>query len=108
MRITNNGLIIISNCLGLSFRSLTLLYHPHSHDHSHKHDEDCSTCGPKVTSTEDVNDVEVPEWKKKALATNADASAAPFGMKWGTEESVSATNASKKVDESHSHSHGHS
>jgi len=55
----------------------------------------------------DVKDVEVPEWKKKAMAANADASAAPFGMSWGVEESTSATEASKKVQEAHSHSHGH-
>jgi len=64
----------------------------------------------------------MPEWKKKALAANADATAAPFGMSWNTEESISATDASKKVgeaqavaeevvhehvDEAHSHDHGH-
>lgn len=74
---------------------------------SHVHGEDCDTCGPKVTSADDVADVEVPEWKKKALAANADATAAPFGMNWGTEATVSATDASKKVEESHSHTHDH-
>ena len=95
----------------ISFLPLANIIHTsqsHDHSHSHKHDEDCSTCGPKVTSTDDVKDVEVPEWKKKALAANADATAAPFGMNWGKEETISATDASKKVDESHSHSHGHS
>jgi hypothetical protein len=58
-------------------------------------------------NAEDVKDVEVPEWKKKALAANVDATSAPFGMSWGVEESTSATEASKKVQESHSHSHGH-
>ena len=90
-------------------------HHEHSHDqdahkvdhheHSHDHDADCSHCGPKVVSAEDVADVEVPEWKKKALAAGGDASAAPFGMSWNTEGTVSATEASAK---SHDHDHGHS
>ena len=74
---------------------------------SHVDGEDCDTCGPKITSADDVADVEVPEWKKKALAAEADAAAAPFGMNWGTEATVSATDASKKVEESHSHTHDH-
>ena len=65
-----------------------------------------------MTTTEDVADVEVPEWKKKALAQNLDANAAPFGMTgWDTEASTSATDAtaSKANDaHSHEHSHGHS
>ena len=88
---------------------------PHSHDHahSHEHGEDCDdTCGPKVTSADDVKDVEMPEWKKKALAAGkTDAGAAPFGMSWNTEETISATDASKKVEGSHDHGghdHGHS
>ena len=74
---------------------------------SHVHGEDCDTCGPKITSADDVADVEVPDWKKKALAADADANAAPFGMNWGAEATVSATEASKKVEESHSHTHDH-
>jgi hypothetical protein len=58
-------------------------------------------------SSDDVKDVEVPDWKKKALAANVDASSAPFGMSWGVEESTSATEASKKVQDSHDHGHGH-
>uniref|UniRef100_A0A7S3V6B8 CobW/HypB/UreG nucleotide-binding domain-containing protein n=2 Tax=Chaetoceros debilis TaxID=122233 RepID=A0A7S3V6B8_9STRA len=82
----------------------------HDHAHAHVHGDDCGDeCAPKanVTSADDVKDVEVPEWKKKALAAGGDAAAAPFGMSWNTEESVSATEASKKVD-GHDHSHGHS
>jgi len=59
--------------------------------------EDCVTCRPKITSEADVKDVEIPEWKKKALATNADPQAAPFGMSWNTEASISATEASMRV-----------
>jgi zinc transporter ZupT len=40
-----------------------------------------------------VKDVEVPEWKKKALETRADPQAAPFGMSWNTEGTISATQA---------------
>ena len=50
----------------------------------------------------------MPEWKKKALAAGSDASAAPFGMSWNTESTVSATEASEKTGDGHSHSHGHS
>ena len=81
--------------------------------------EDCNTCGPKVTSSDDVADVDIPEWKKKALKEGLDANAAPFGMNdWNMEASTSATSASaaKGADESaaadgghsHEHSHGHS
>ena len=62
-----------------------------------------------------MKDVEIPEWKKKALAAgNNDAQAAPFGMtNWSNEASVSATadSASNKQEhhhEHHSHSHSHS
>lgn len=79
------------------------------HEHSHDHDEDCSHCGPKVTSADDVADVDIPEWKKKALAAGGDASAAPFGMSWNTEGTVSATAASETVEsKTHDHDHGHS
>ena len=63
-----------------------------------KSGEDCDTCGPKVTSADDVKDMDMPEWKKKALASgeNLDASAAPFGMSWGTESTTTATEAHKK------------
>jgi len=73
------------------------------------HGENCGDeCGPKVFTAEDVKDVDIPEWKKKALAAGTDASAAPFGMSWTTEATVSATEASEKTDDGHSHSHGHS
>ncbi len=76
--------------------------------------EDCATCGPKVTSSSDVAGVEVPEWKKKALAKGLAADAAPFGMTdWNMEASTSATDAATATDDhehshEHSHSHGHS
>ena len=74
---------------------------PH-HEHSHDHDGDCSHCGPKVTSAEDVADVEMPEWKKKALESGGgDASAAPLGMNWDVE-------GSKAKETAHDHDHGHS
>ena len=60
--------------------------------------EDCDTCGPKVTSAEDVKDVDMPEWKKKALAAgvtaDAGSSTSPESLNWNTE--------------GHDHSHGHS
>jgi len=60
--------------------------------------EDCGQCGPKVTTEEDVKDVEIPEWKKKAISKGmTDASAAPFGMSWDKETSASVTDATKKL-----------
>ncbi len=55
--------------------------------------QDCATCGPKVTSKDDVSDVEIPLWKKKALSKGLDdVNAAPFGMSdWKTETSISAS-----------------
>lgn len=84
--------------------------------------EDCATCGPKVTSSTDVADVEVPEWKKKALAKGLAADAAPFGMTdWNMEASTSATDAVTATiatatvatvaatdDHAHAHEHSHS
>ena len=67
-----------------------------------------------MTTAEDVKDVEMPAWKKRALEGNADASEAPFGMSWGQEATVSATAASEKTEtgshshSSHDHEHGHS
>ncbi len=62
-----------------------------------------------VTTADDVKDVEMPEWKKRALAAGSDASAAPFGMSWDTEKTISVHEASKKADgdNAHSHDHGH-
>jgi hypothetical protein len=59
-----------------------------------------------------VADVDIPEWKKKALKENLQADAAPFGMtNWNVEASTSATNAANeqagKEDHGHSHEHGH-
>lgn len=86
--------------------------------------EDCSHCdhnaAPKLTKPDDVKDVPLPEWKKKALATAATAAtsdAAPFGGSWTTEATVAATaktsapsgghtTAHTHVDHSHGHSHG--
>ena len=75
--------------------------------------EDCGTCGPKVTSAEDVKDVDMPEWKKKALAAGVTADAAndvSIGMmNWDTEHSTAAKDSTgKDTDHSHEHSHGHS
>jgi hypothetical protein len=87
--------------------------------------EDCSHCdhsaGPKLTKPDDVKDVPLPEWKKKALATagaTTTAVDAPFGGSWSTEAAVAATTAEKTTpscssipthsDHSHEHSHGHS
>ena len=84
--------------------------------------EDCDTCGPKVTSSDDVADVAVPEWKKRALDKDLNANSAPFGMSdWNTEASTSATDAvavavavttkpetAKEDSGSHSHEHAHS
>jgi hypothetical protein len=81
-----------------------------------------------VTSQKDVEDVDMPLWKKRALEKEGanDANAAPFGMTdWNMEASTSATDASKKLDttaatstadastaekkdEGHSHDHDHS
>lgn len=73
--------------------------------------EDCSHCGPKVVTEDDVKDVEVPEWKKKALqqsATEAHA-AAPFGLSWNAEASTTATDAHEKhsTETHHDHHHHH-
>lgn len=48
-----------------------------------------------------------PFFFSQALAAKADATTAPFGMKWDTEESITASDAAKKVEDAHSHSHGH-
>jgi len=87
----------------------------HDHAHSHVHGEDCDDCGPtkRVLSTGDVDDTPVPEWKKKALAKNLNATDAPFGGSWTMESNVSATESSKKEAEKatksdHAHDHGHS
>ena len=86
---------------------------------------DCSHCDhsaePKLTKPDDVKDVPLPEWKKKALATTGTAAAsdaAPFGGSWTTEAVVAATaeasepsgdtTAHTHDDHSHNHSHGHS
>jgi len=67
-----------------------------------------------VTNEDDVKDVDMPAWKKRALEqgignTDADAKAAPFGMAgWNAEASVSASDAAKSKDDGHSHDHGHS
>jgi len=53
-------------------------------------------------------DVEIPEWKKKALAKGLGADAAPFGMtSWNMEASTSATDASKEHESGHDHGHDH-
>ena len=66
--------------------------------------EDCSdSCKPKVTTAEDVKDVEVPEWKRRAVASKVDASSAPFGMSWNKEGSVSITDTSSQSQDSHEH-----
>ena len=74
--------------------------------------EDCSHCdtGKKVlTNADDVKDVPLPDWKKKALAsagtTNADA--APFGGSWNVEASVAASDAPTPAPSDHSHDHSH-
>jgi len=86
--------------------------HSHGHGHSHDHGEDCSHCdtGKKVlTNADDVKDVPLPDWKKKALAsagtTNADA--APFGGSWNVEASVAASDAPTPAPSDHSHDHSH-
>ena len=59
----------------------------------------------------DLEDVEVPKWKKKALSENLDPSAAPFGGNWNMESVVSASDKveSKKVkDVDMAHDHDHS
>lgn len=95
--------------------------HAHDHGHSHEHGEDCSTCGPKLTTPDDVADVDVPEWKKKALGQGKDdgtSAASLMGLNWNVEDTSSAaTNKAKKevVHEDHhdghhhhAHEHGHS
>lgn len=62
--------------------------------------EDCSACKVKITSKEDVKDIEVPEWKKRALQAEAtDPQAAPFGMSWNKEGTISATEAHREATE---------
>ncbi len=63
-------------------------------------------------SSTPCNQVPVPEWKKKALASGSgDASAAPFGGDWKTEAQIAVPPAAPKssdIGHSHSHDHGHS
>ena len=47
----------------------------------------------KLASADDVKDVEVPEWKKRAMESNADPKVAPFGMSWNIEGTISASQA---------------
>jgi hypothetical protein len=76
-----------------------------------------------LTKPDDVKDVPLPEWKKKALATagvSTTAIDAPFGGSWSTEATVAATAETSTPsssnsnsmpthsDHSHDHSHGHS
>jgi hypothetical protein len=73
--------------------------------------EDCSHCGPKVVTADDVKDVEVPEWKKKALEQNSNTEAAPFGLSWTAEKSTTATEAHEHNEvehDEHHHDHHHS
>ena len=70
--------------------------------------EDCDHCETKLTTANDVKDMEVPEWKKKALEKGGgDATAAPFGMSWTTEGSTSATARDAKRQKNHDHGHTH-
>jgi hypothetical protein len=56
--------------------------------HKHGHDDDC---GKKKE-----DDEEVPEWKRKALASgNNDPTAAPFGGNWTSESIVDASTVTK-------------
>ena len=50
------------------------------HDHGHKHGHD-----DKKTADD------MPAWKKKALESGADPTAAPFGGDWKTESSMAAS-----------------
>lgn len=83
----------------------------HHHGHSHDHGEDCSTCGPKLTSPDDVADVDVPEWKKKALGDGTDAAAANsaslLGLNWNVEETRSDTTKPNEAVHHHHEDHGH-
>jgi zinc transporter ZupT len=54
-----------------------------------------------MISEDDVKSVDVPEWKKKALESKADPQAAPFGMEWKTEGTISATQAYDKIGDEH-------
>lgn len=51
--------------------SFFLYVKKHGHDHAKEED--------------------IPAWKKRALESGADASAAPFGGTWGAESSMDAT-----------------
>jgi len=55
----------------------------HGHDHSHNHDEKMAEA--------DAAAADVPAWKKRAMESGEDATAAPFGGSWGAESSVDAT-----------------
>ena len=72
---------------------------------------DCSHCGPKVVTAEDVKDVEVPEWKKKALQQHTTSETAPFGLSWSAESSTTASDARQKhtaeSETHHNHRHEH-
>ena len=55
--------------------SIVILTTSSQHGHSHEKEEK----------------KEVPEWKKRAMESGADANAAPFGGSWNTESTTSAT-----------------
>jgi len=87
----------------------------HNHEHSHDHGEDCNICGSLITP-DDVKDVEMPLWKKRALELGSaeSSSVAPFGGSWNTEASVAATSKPLKLTDTehshadkHEHAHGH-
>lgn len=73
-------------------------FHSHHHSHDHNHQSPCTQCTPNSepttitssTSAPDLDDVEIPSWKKRAIEANLDFNMAPFQMKdWNTETSFS-------------------
>ncbi|KAL7538513.1 hypothetical protein ACHAXR_008600 [Thalassiosira sp. AJA248-18] len=60
--------------------------HSHEHEHEHKHEHGHSH-GHEHKTEED----NIPAWKKRAMESGGDGSAAPFGGSWGAESSMDAT-----------------
>mmetsp|Transcript_62141 Transcript_62141/g.72670 ORF Transcript_62141/g.72670 Transcript_62141/m.72670 type:complete len:689 (-) Transcript_62141:16-2082(-) len=104
--------------------------HDHSHEHSHDHGgEDCNICAEEtrnITTAEDVKNIPMPAWKKRALAQQepqkAEENSAPFGGSWNIESSLTVVPVSsttppnkkhkhkeektEKINNDHNHSHG--
>lgn len=83
--------------------------HHHNHNHSHSHDHHNEHNHQKhITTPYDVNDVDIPSWKKVALQTKLDSNEAPFQMKdWNQQISFVASSLNYKTKNKCCHDHSH-